>query len=124
MSKLYVIIGTVVLVSVVIATVLITKSIIGDDYDIRIQQAEQDNIKLLQQIEKRNDSLTKSAKDRVVLTKQIDSLNIIAVRLNKNNIALGRELKTVKGRYKNFSDDSLYKEIIKVFKMDSIARSN
>jgi len=124
MSKIQTILGTLILIAVIIATVLITKSIIEEDYDAKIEKLNQEDIKSLEKINKLTKALAENAKQRVRASERYDSLEFVAVQLTKNQVVLKKELKNVKGKYKDFSNDSLYKEVIRVYKMDSIARSN
>lgn len=113
-NKLYLIGGIALLIVVVIATILITKALIGGDKEY-IQELERQTqeAKVKEYRAKRAlDSLSSIGDKETPIS---DSLKKVIKEKDRNYAELEAQLKTIKGKYKKYSNDSLYKEIMKVY---------
>jgi cytoskeletal protein RodZ len=109
---------------VVIATVLITKASIGNPNNELIEQLQQENTASYNRIEQLEKLLIENNKLKNKEVKKRDSIAEVNALLLQERLALNKELKNVKGKYKKFSNDSLYKELIEVYRLDSIRRNS
>jgi hypothetical protein len=109
---------------VVIATVLITKASIGDGKEELVEKLQQENIASYNRIEQLEKLLIENNKLKNIEVKKRDSIAEVNALLVQERVALNKELKNVKGKYKKFSNDSLYKELIEVYRLDSIRRNS